>query len=144
MFDIEFPYFCIVIKQLIHKTFSMLLALLVLFSTVSFTVEKHYCGDVLVDVSVFSEVEKCAMEAIEILQKKTCCKDEVNVVEGQDELKVSSFEDLDFEKQLLVTAITVAYINGFESLPKQTVLHKDYSPPNLVYDIQVLDQVFII
>ena len=122
----------------------MLLALLVLFSTVSFTVEKHYCGDVLVDISVFSEVEKCGMEAMEILQKKTCCKDEVNVVEGQDELKVSSFEDLDFEEQLFITVFTFAYINGFESLPKQTISHKDYSPPNLVYDIQVLDQVFII
>ncbi|WP_298498056.1 hypothetical protein [uncultured Algibacter sp.] len=122
----------------------MLLALLVLFSTVSFTIEKHYCGDVLVDVSVFSEVEKCGMEAMEILQKKTCCKDEINVVKGQDELKVSSFEDLDFNQQQFITAFIYTYFNSFEGLPKQTIPHKDYSPPNLVYDIQVLDQVFII
>lgn len=122
----------------------MLLALLVLFSTVSFTIEKHYCGDVLVDVSVFVEAEKCAMEALEILQKKTCCKDEVNVVKGQDELKVSSFDDLNFEQQQFITAFANTYINGFESIPKQTIPHKNYSPPNLVADIQVLDQVFII
>lgn len=122
----------------------MLLALLVLFSTVSFTIEKHYCGDVLVDVSVFSEVEKCGMEAMEILQKKTCCKDEIKVVKGQDELKASSFEDLDFEAQQIISAFVYSYIYGLESLPKQTIPHKDYSPPNLVYDIQVLDQVFII
>lgn len=144
MFDIKFLYFCIVIKTILHKIFSVNLALIVLFSTVSFTIEKHYCGDVLVDVSMFVEADKCAMEALEMLQKKTCCKDEVDVVKGQDELKVSSFEDLDFEQQQFVTAFVYAYINGFESLPKQTIPHKDYSPPNLVADIQVLDQVFII
>ncbi|GAA4893365.1 hypothetical protein GCM10023311_17350 [Flaviramulus aquimarinus] len=132
------------VKQLLHKGFSSVMALLVLFSTVSFTVEKHFCGDVLVDVSVFAEAEKCEMEALEILQKKTCCKDEIEIIEGQDELKVVSFEDLDFKKQHFIIAYTYAYLNGFEGLPKQTIPHKDYSPPNLVTDIQVLDQVFII
>lgn len=115
-----------------------------LFSTVSFTIEKHYCGDTLVDVSLFAEAEKCGMENMEMAQKKPCCKDEVDVVKGQDELKLSSFEELDFEQQHFITAFVYTYINGFESLPKQTIPHKDYSPPNLVADIQVLDQVFII
>ena len=132
------------LKQVLHRSFSFLLALLVLFSTVSFTVEKHYCGDVLVDVSVFSEAEKCAMESIDIIQKKTCCKDEVDVVIGQDELKFSSFKDLDLSQQLFLTVFTTTYINLFEGLPKQIIPHKNYSPPNLVTDIQVLDQVFII
>lgn len=122
----------------------MLLAFLVLFSTVSFTIEKHFCGNVLVDVSMFVEADKCAMEAMEILQKKTCCKDEIDVVLGQDELSLSPFDDLDFEQQQFVTAFTHTYLNGIESLPKQTISHKDYSPPNLIADIQVLDQVFII
>ncbi|WP_298237861.1 hypothetical protein [uncultured Algibacter sp.] len=122
----------------------MLLALLVLFSTVSFTVEKHFCGDVLVDVSVFADVEKCAMEAMEMKQKKSCCKDEVEVVKGQDDLKFSSFEDLDFEQEQFLTAFAYSYINLFEGLPKQIIPHKDYSPPNLIQDIQVLDEVFLI
>lgn len=133
-----------VIKAILHKVFSVNLALLVLFSTVSFTIEKHYCGDVLVDVSVFTEAKKCGMEALEILQNKTCCKDEIAVVKGQDELKVSLFEDLNIEDQQFVALFAYSYFNGFESLPKSIVPHKDYSPPNLVYDIQVLDQVFII
>ena len=132
------------IKQVLHKTFSVCIALLVLFSTVSFTIEKHFCGDVLVDVSVFTEVEKCQMESLELLQKKTCCKDEIDVVQGQDELKVNSIEDLDFNQQQFITAFVYTYINGFESLHKETIPHKDYSPPNLITDIQVLDQVFVI
>ncbi|KAA5826289.1 hypothetical protein FPF71_05595 [Algibacter amylolyticus] len=132
------------IKVLLHKSFSALMALLVLFSTVSFTIEKHFCGDVLVDVSMFADAEKCEMEALEVLLKKTCCKDEIDVFKGQDELTVSTFEDLDFEKQQFLAAFTYSYIDCFASLPKQTIPHKDYSPPNLVTDIQVLDQVFII
>lgn len=122
----------------------MAMAFLVLFSTVSFTIEKHFCGDVLVDVSMFVEAEKCQMESLELLQKKTCCKDEIDVVQGQDELNISSFDHLDFDPQQFIAAFVFTYINGFESLPKETIPHKDYSPPNLIADIQVLDQVFII
>lgn len=132
------------IKTILYKVFSISLALLVLFSTVSFTIEKHFCGDVLVDIAMFSEAETCGMEAMEMLQKKSCCKDEVDVVKGQDELKLSSFEDLDLEQQQLLSAFIVTYVNRFEPLSQHSVPHKNYSPPNLVADIQLLDQVFII
>ena len=115
-----------------------------LISTVSFTIEKHFCGDVLVDISIFTEVDKCAMETLEILQKKTCCKDEIEIIQGQDELKFSAFEDFNFEQQQFLSAFAFSYVNLFIGLPKQSIPHKDYSPPNLVADIQVLDQVFII
>lgn len=131
-------------RQSLNKFFSVAMALLVLFSTVSFTVEKHYCGDVLVDVSVFSEVDKCALETLEIQMGKTCCKDEVDVVLGQDALKMSSFEDLDFEQQLFLQAFVYSYLGHFEIEPKPTIPHQHYSPPKLVSDIHLLDQVFII
>jgi hypothetical protein len=133
-----------VIKTILYKGFSVLLTFLVLFSTVSFTVEKHFCGDVLVDVAMFTETHKCAMEAQEILLKKSCCKDEVDVIKGQKELKFTSFDDLEFVHQQFITALSYTFINLFNGLEQQIVPHKDYSPPNLVADIQVLDQVFII
>ncbi|MCF7567584.1 hypothetical protein L3X37_04290 [Sabulilitoribacter arenilitoris] len=132
------------LKQFLHKIFSTLLALLVLFSTVSFTIEKHFCGDVLVDVSMFTEAEKCEMEALEIQQKKTCCKDELQVVQGQDELKFSSFDDLEFEQQQFLASFVYSYTNLFKTLEKEIIPHKDYSPPNLVTDIQVLNETFLI
>lgn len=141
---LSFLYFCHVIKPFLHKTFSTLLALLVLFSTVSFTIEKHFCGDVLVDIAMFAEAEKCEMEALEIQQKKTCCKDEVKIVEGQDELNMSSFEDLEFEQQQFLASYVYSYINLFEGLPNLIIPHKDYSPPNLVVDIQLLNDTFLI
>ncbi len=132
------------LKLFLHKTLAALLTLLVLFSTVSFTVEKHYCGTNLVDIAVFSKVKSCTTEAIQIFQKKSCCSDEVDVVKGQDELKVGGFDDLDLKNQQFIIAYTFNYTSWFKSLPKQIIPNKGYSPPNLVADIQVLDQVFII
>ena len=124
------------------------MAMLVMFSTVSFTVEKHYCGDMLVDVAVFEEAKKCGMETsdklVEKITKKTCCKDTVDLLEGQDELRVNSFDDLDFEQQLFVVSFVYSHINLFEGLPQLVVPHKDYSPPNLIVDRQLLDEVFLI
>ncbi|WP_431137346.1 HYC_CC_PP family protein [Psychroserpens mesophilus] len=135
------------LKQILHKFFSALMAVLVLFSTVSFTVEKHFCGDVLIDSAVFTEAQKCKMEAFEIEQskitKKHCCKDELEVVKGQDKLKRSQFEDIAFEQQVFVVSYIFSY-NSLEELPNLIIPHKQYSPPNLIYDIQVLDEVFLI
>ncbi len=132
------------VKKVLHSMFSVLMAFLVLFSTVSFTIEKHFCGDVLVDVSLFAEAEKCASEAEEIIAKMDCCKDTIDVVQGQDELTVKAFDDLDFEQQVFVTTFAYSYLTLFEDLSQQVIPHKDYSPPNLVHDIQIRDQVFLI
>ena len=131
-----------------HKVFSIFMAMLVMFSTVSLTVEKHYCGDTLVDVAIFEEAKKCGMESsnmpVEEITKKPCCKDTVDLLEGQDELRVNSFDDFDFEQQLFVATFVYSYINLLEGLPQLVVPHKDYSPPNLIVDVQLLDQVFLI
>ena len=135
------------IKQALHKMFSVVLALLVLLSTVSFTIDKHFCGDILVDSAVFSKAKTCGMEMDNNQNsslKKTCCKDEVEIVKGQDELKLTPIDHLKFDYQFVVSTFVYSYLNLFESLPKQVVPHKDYSPPDLVTDIQILDQVFII
>lgn len=136
------------LKQILHKVFSALMAVLVLFSTVSFTVEKHFCGDVLIDSAVFTEAQKCKMEASEVelakITKKSCCKDELEVVQGQDKLKQSQFEDITFEQQVFLVSFIYTYSNSLEELPNLIVPHKNYSPPNLIDDIHILDEVFLI
>ena len=136
------------IKQFIHKVFSISLAVLVLFSTVSFTIEKHFCGNTLVDVSLFTEADKCKMEALEIelekITKKPCCKDTVDLIEGQDELNISSNDSFKLVNNLFAATFVFTYLNLYEELQNQIIPHKDYSPPNLVFDRQVLDQVFLI
>ncbi|GGG32460.1 HYC_CC_PP family protein [Bizionia arctica] len=136
------------IKVFLHKTFSITIACLVLLSTLSFTVEKHYCGDNLIDVAIFSKVDSCILdmdsEALVALEKKHCCKDEIHIVKGQDKLKKTSLEDLEFHQQVFLSAFVHSYFNLFQGLPELVIPYKNYTPPNLIADIQVLDQVFII
>ena len=136
------------IKQILHKSFSITLAFLVLFSTVSLTIERHFCGDVLVDVAIFTEGEKCGMGAFEMDQaaitKKSCCKDQVEIVQGQKDLTIKTFDDLEFEQQVFLASLVYSYINLFEGLSKQIIPHKDYAPPNLIEDIQLVNSTFLI
>jgi hypothetical protein len=130
----------------IHKAFSVALSFLVLFSTLSFTVERHYCGDNLVDTAVFTDVKKCGSMDSEnmVYVIKPCCKDIVDVFEGQDELSTTDLEKVDQTLKLTLVAYFFSYNALFESLPKQIIPHKDYSPPNLIKDIQVLDETYLI
>ncbi len=140
-------YFCTVIKTVINKGVSFVMALVVLFSTLSFTIESHYCGDHLVDTAVFTKAKKCGVDAdttITPTKTKSCCSDTVQVIKGQDQLKLNTFSDLDFSTQYIITTFVYSYLHLFKSLPKQSIPHKNYAPPNLILDYQVLHDVYII
>lgn len=132
-------------KTALHKALSYSLAVLVLVSTFSFTVDKHFCGSVLVDKAIFSEAKTCGMEMAQdpTIDKDSCCTNEKTEIEGQDELKIS-FDSLNFDQQVFLSSFTFSYLNLFEGLPQQIIPFRDYSPPMLVSDIHVLDQVFLI
>lgn len=133
-------------KTTFNKTTAVILALLVQVSTFSFTVDKHFCGNILVDSAVFSSAKTCGMNmslAMDASEEDSCCTNEKTEVEGQDELKIS-FNSLDLEQQLFLTSFTYSYLNIFEVESLQEVPFLHYSPPLLVTDIQILDQVFLI
>lgn len=128
-------------KKAFQNSGSVLLALLVLFSTLSFTVDKHFCGSFLVDKAVFSEADTCGMDMENATDN--CCTNEKVVIEGQDELK-HTLGTLDFEQQIFITSFGLSYQNLFETLSNEVISYKDYSPPLLVTNIQLMDQVFLI
>ena len=49
-------------KQFFYKIMSLAMAFVVLFSTMSFTVNMHYCGDTLVETAIFHKAKGCGME----------------------------------------------------------------------------------
>ena len=123
------------------------MALVVLFSTLSFTIESHYCGDHLVDTAVFTKAKKCGVDlddTVTTAKTKSCCSDTVQVIKGQNQLKLKTFNDLDFSTQYIITTFVYSYLHLFKSLPKQSIPHKNYAPPNLILDYQVLHDVYII
>ena len=137
-------------KQLIKKIGAVFMACVVLFSTMSFTISEHYCGEMLVDSALFSKAESCGMEMEKPahpedygVQKDNCCSDVVIQIEGQNEL-ISDFTSLSLEQQEFITSFIYTYVNLFEGLDNNIIPFKYYSPPLLIKDIQVLDEVFLI
>ena len=137
-------------KQLLTKISAILMAFVVLSSTMSFTFSEHYCGHKLVDRGLFSKAEACGMELQKPtaskdceLQKSNCCKDEVKQFTGQNELN-TNISTLNFEQQVFVASFAYAYLNLFEGLAVNIIPYKNYTPPLVDKEINVLYQVFII
>lgn len=124
------------------------MVLLLLASTTSWKVEKHFCMGHLIDIAFFSSAQDCGM-AMNMDSNRSnesensCCSNEIIVIDGQDDLKLS-INDLDLEQQLFLVAFTSSYIDLFIGLKEQVVPSEQYPPPLLVKDIYMLDQVFLI
>jgi hypothetical protein len=137
-------------KQNFQKISALLMAFVVVFSTMSFSISEHYCGDHLVDSALFSKAESCGMEMENpaptkdcSVKKDNCCSDVVKQVEGQSDLKITS-TDISFEQQIFVASFFYSYVNLFEGLENNIIPFKNYSPPLIVTDIQVLDEAYLI
>ena len=136
------------IKHLFHKISSVGLAMIVSFSTMSFTIEKHFCGDRLVDVALFSKLNKCNMNSSSVeldnLVEKACCKDEVNTVIGQNELLIHSFDDVNADVQIELFNVTQPnYVNTELKFSSQ-IGFDNYLPPNLIINRLIINQSFLI
>lgn len=139
-------------KEKLHKTGSVFLALLLLFSTLSFSMDMHYCGDHLVDFSLFDRAESCGMMPVAddastdcsvIKADMDCCTDVQVLVEGQDDFKVS-FDQLTHGQQLFVSAFVYSYVRLFDGIENRSPRDWEYAPPPLIRDVQVLYQTFLI
>lgn len=136
-------------KAFLH-IISVILAVLVLFSTFSFTIEKHLCGGEIADVSFTGNLERCLMPGTDqddnhetSLHTMPCCQDIVETIESSnDELTV--IKELDVRQQEFVQAFIYSYLNLFEGLAQNAVPFKDYEPPLVTKDIQVLHDTFLI
>ena len=114
------------------------MALLLLASTVSWTVDKHICMGRVMDISLFSHADDCGMSQD---MEKSCCDDESFTIKGQNDLKIS-FENLSLDQQVFLVSFVQTYFQLFEVEFEETNLFNEYNPPPLIRDVQVLDQTF--
>ncbi len=126
------------------------MSLVVMFSTMSFTIDMHYCGNTLVETAIFHKAKGCGME-MEIpaansdcsLVKKGCCSEKQIVVKGQEELQLT-FDKLTFEKQLFVASLVYSYVSLFETDAEATNSFLEYPPPIIVKKLYKLDETYLI
>jgi len=124
------------------------MALFLVASTISWTVEQHYCMGRLMDTAIFASAVPCGgMQisdvATSLKQKMPCCDDEITIIKGQEDLKIS-FDTITILQQAFLLSYADTYLNLFDGLEEHIVPFNQYPPPILVADIQLLDQVFLI
>ncbi len=138
-------------KQIALKIVSVTMALLVLCSTLTYTVEQHYCGNFLVDSSWFGHAKSCGMETLQTNNNATgcelvqtgCCSNKIFHIDGQDELNLAAHQ-LVFEPLHFVVFPSIVY----QLLPPfnddEPAIIEHYTPPILFRNFQVLNQTFLI
>lgn len=129
-------------KQAFHRLLSTLMAVMVLASTVSWTVDRHLCMGRVLDVSLFAHAEDCGM-GMEMERGAGCCADDSFTVQGQDQLKIS-LDDHGIDRPFVAPMP-----GGFQFLlpvggDQTATSFVDYSPPPLIRDVQLLYQTFLI
>ena len=135
--------------ELIKKLGVQLLAALVLFSSISWTMEEHYCMGRLVEVSLFAEVHGCGMEMDRSdsessdEDKPSCCDEQTIVHEVQDAFKFAK-DQLDLAHPGLIYGWCQVYNPFILSSPESMAIPEYRPPPKLVKDIQLLHEVFLI
>ena len=125
------------------------MAFVVLFSTMSFTINMHYCGDTLVESAMFHKAKGCGMEMQKpstegcAITKKNCCNDEQLVVDGQDELQLQ-IDTFSFDQQLFIASFVYTYINLFDGLDNNVTSYEAYEPPLVIRQILKIDETYLI
>ena len=136
-------------KQIFHRVMSFAMAFVVLFSTMSFTMNMHYCGDTLVDTAIFHKAKGCGMEMQNpstdgcAITKKNCCNDEQLVVDSQSELQLQ-VDTISFDQHLFITSFVYTYSNLFEGLANNASSYEAYEPPLVITQIFKIDETYLI
>ena len=139
------------LKQILHKTGSILLAFIVLFSSFSFTVHQHICGGEIADTSFFLEADSCGMD-MEVcknepattpqVKQEPCCNDHSEIIQGIDTNQQAQ-HTLELPQAQFLAAFIISYSSLFDEV-KTASFYNEYSPPLVVKNIHKLDETYII
>jgi hypothetical protein len=137
--------------QVLHKILAIIIALVVLFSSLSFTVEKHVCMGEITDVSYFNEADNCGMTPEDcdmekpsepIINKEKCCNDVHELVPGNQN-EQQALKNLEIDQLQFILSYTLSSLILLEE-EKELNSFLVYSPPLVDKDVQVLYQTFLI
>jgi hypothetical protein len=136
-------------NTIVKKISTTLLSFIVLFSSMSFTIDKHYCGNNLMDVSYFGDADNCGSEEVtmnsrtSLIKQNNCCKDETTLLESSifNKEKFINLQHIDAEVLFFKAN---SYLGTYKDIAIEIEYYTDFSPPDIAQDIQVLHQAFLI
>ncbi|WP_378187437.1 hypothetical protein ACE939_03745 [Aquimarina sp. W85] len=138
-------------KQIVFKFMAAFMACIVVLTTMSFTVDMHFCGTTMVDFSFIQQTKSCGMDKVlntadckfPLISKKSCCSDTQLTVKGQDELK-NSWDSTTFVSQVFVASFLYSYTLLFDVKDTLVLPKPDYRQTWVLQDLYLLHQSFII
>lgn len=147
----DFLYFRNMKKGFILQSGAVLMALLVLCASFSFTLNKHFCGEFLVDSSWFVEADTCGLAMDDHSDSHhdhsrfegDCCEDLTVFFGGQKELK-NTITDITFDQQVFLLTFMYSRALLFQPVNSGKMIFLEYSPPPLIQDFPILNQTFLI
>jgi hypothetical protein len=125
-----------------------------MFSTLSFTVGLHYCGNHLVDIAINDEARGCGMDlSMNITSGEDgercipapmpCCQDVQVTFDGNEDLQ-PAFDTSAPQPLYLQVAIIPYPLSVNRDLNRPGIAHQEYLPPPLIRNFPILHQVFLI
>lgn len=136
-------------QLILHRITALSMALLLLLTTTSFSIEAHFCGDHLVDIALNDHANGCSMQSLDpdmhkAMKDMGCCQDKQIVSDHDDDLQKTAHE-FSFEQLVFITVLTHSYVSLFDidASPINANWNKE-SPPLLDRDLFLLHDSFLI
>ena len=135
-----------IVNTFYNKILSIGMSCVVLFSTLSFSVELHYCCDNLIDIGIFAQAKTCSDKSNKndkIHCDESCChNDQLNKIAHND-LKKSSNNYFNPILKIFTNNSIIGF-DIFLELKKDPNTYNDYRPPLLFKDFTILHESFLI
>jgi len=112
------------------------MSLLLLLSTLTWTVDAHLCMGRTMDVAFFTKADSCGMEAMVVDGLENhCCANETVVIVGQDDLQGASF-NADLQQQPIFIGNTTLQTT-FKRSEIRSIVRNGYPPPE---ELRIIDR----
>lgn len=128
------------------------MSLLLLLSSSGLTYAQHFCGDYeMMSKITFGEAHlSCGMEMMMSTcedshndDKHNCCDNEYTTINVDDNFATSSY-DIQLNPVFVIAFVSIYVKRDIENYDQNLDYYKDYSPPPLGEDLQVLYDTFLI
>jgi len=119
-----------------RKVSNIIVIFLLLLATAGVTISRHYCGEELVSVSVFSKHDSCC-------DRMDCCHDETFTLKINDDFSVTYF-DFDFEQTALIAPVIFCVISEEFDGNKHMFVSSEIPPPPNIHTVLSTLQTYIL
>lgn len=137
-------------KEGLRKISAVLMVAMLLLTTTSFSTFKHFCDGDLVQVSNYIKTANCCNSKSAPKKTNKLTYSESDCCTNETELKyVPSFDHnntlkLNNSEKIILTSFYCSFTKNLKSSINQISVFKNFPPPNIHFDKQILYQSFLI